>query len=133
MLEGSCHCGEIRYRVRGELGPIVCCHCSQCRKSQGTAFATNSPVNAADFHFITGESALTKFQTSAEKIRAFCKYCGSPIYSQLIDKPETLRLRIGTLDTKINTKPSAHIFTGSKAEWHDINDDLPQYDEREPR
>jgi hypothetical protein len=26
-------------------------------------------------------------------------------------------------------KPTAHIFVGSKASWHEILDDLPQYDE----
>ena len=132
-LTGSCHCGAVQYEIHGELGPIVCCHCSQCRKSQGTAFATNSPIKSADFHCVSGEEALTKYPTSPEKIRAFCKNCGSPIYSQLIDKPETMRLRIGTLDTKIDAKPSAHIYVGSKAEWYEINDDLPRYEELEPR
>ncbi|MFT5504826.1 MAG: hypothetical protein ACI8XC_002543, partial [Gammaproteobacteria bacterium] len=52
MLKGSCHCGKVRYEIRGELGAIVCCHCSQCRKSQGSAFATNAPVKARDFHWL---------------------------------------------------------------------------------
>ncbi|MEM7208670.1 MAG: GFA family protein [Pseudomonadota bacterium] len=132
-LRGSCHCGSIHYEIHGELGPIVCCHCSQCRKSQGTAFATNAPVKTSDFHFVSGEEDLRQFQTSPDKVRAFCQQCGSPIYSQLIKKPDVLRLRIGTLDTEIDAKPTAHIYVDSKAEWHEINDGLPQFSEREPR
>ena len=133
MLKGSCHCGAIQYQIDGELGPIVCCHCSQCRKSQGTAFATNAPVPAANFQLINGEALLTKYPTSEDKIRAFCSRCGSPIFSQLISKPEIVRLRIGSLDTKIAARPTAHIYAGSKAEWYEINDGAPQYTEREPR
>ena len=46
---GSCLCGAIRYEIRGELGPIVLCHCAQCRKAQGSAFASNAAVKATDF------------------------------------------------------------------------------------
>ena len=44
--------------------------------------------------------------------------------------PETVRLRIGTLDTPVETKASDHIFVGSKAEWYEILDGLPQHKER---
>ena len=47
-------------------------------------------------------------------------------------QPDALRLRIGSLDTPIDSKPSIHIFTGSMAEWDEIRDDLPQYPERPP-
>ena len=49
MHSGSCLCGAIRYEIRGELGPIVLCHCAQCRKAQGSAFASNAAVKATDF------------------------------------------------------------------------------------
>ena len=133
MLKGSCHCGAIQYEIKGELGLIVCCHCSQCRKSQGTAFATNSPVPTKNFSFVSGEELLTKYPTSEDKVRTFCSACGSPIYSLLISKPEVLRLRIGSLDTKINDRPKAHIYADSKVEWYEINDGLPQHAEQEPR
>jgi hypothetical protein len=44
--------------------------------------------------------------------------------------PEAIRLRVGTLDTPVSGKVSAHIFVGSKAEWFDILDDAPQFVER---
>ncbi|MCW4628484.1 GFA family protein [Marinomonas rhodophyticola] len=62
--------------------------------------------------------------------RVFCKQCASPLYSRRSQMPELLRLRIGTLDSKIHSKPSSHIFVGSKAEWYEICDDIPQYQER---
>lgn len=44
MYEGGCLCGEIRFEIHGEIRDVVCCHCSECRKAQGNAFATNSVV-----------------------------------------------------------------------------------------
>lgn len=126
-LEGSCLCGAVRYGYEGALGPIAMCHCRQCRKAQGTAFATNSPIDAGAFRLIAGNEQLCEFTSSPGKRRAFCSACGSPIYSRREDLPGVLRLRIGTLDTPIDARPSHHIYATSRAEWEVIDDGLPQY------
>jgi hypothetical protein len=41
-----------------------------------------------------------------------------------------MRVRLGTLDTEITERVSSHIFVGSKAEWHEIQDDAIQHQER---
>ena len=33
---GSCLCGAVSFEVRGELRPVIACHCGQCRKQTGT-------------------------------------------------------------------------------------------------
>ena len=132
MLVGSCLCGAIRYEVDGELGDIVCCHCSMCRKAQGTAFATNAPVESDRFRVVAGAQALRGYESSPGKRRYFCSICGSPIFSRRDARPDVLRLRIGTLDSRIAARPTAHICAASKAEWYDILDTLPQHAELEP-
>lgn len=128
MLTGSCLCGSVKYEYHGELGPIVYCHCSRCRKAQGTAFATNSPINESGFSLLSGKETLREYESSAGKFRAFCGNCGTPVFSRFTGKPGILRLRIGTLDTRIAARPGAHIYADSHAEWFDILDDLPQYE-----
>ena len=128
MYKGSCLCGAVTYELRGELGPIVFCHCSRCRKAQGTAFGTNSPVKASEFHLLGGQDALKEFESSPGKHRVFCSHCGSPVYSRNTAIPGTLRLRIGLLDTPIAARPVAHIYASSHAEWEDILDALPQHE-----
>ena len=130
MLKGSCLCNAVQYEIRGELGPIVMCHCSRCRKANGSAFASNAPVNTTDFHLLHGKDNIAEYESSPGVFRAFCHQCGSPLYSRRPAMPEVLRLRIGTLDTPIEDKPTAHIFVASKAEWDEIHDDLPQHPER---
>jgi len=130
MHKGSCLCGAVEYGITGSLGPVVYCHCSRCRKSNGSAFAAVSPVAAEDFRIFKGQESLRSYSTDAGVHRVFCSACGSPINSKRDNEPEIVRVRIGTLDTPIDAKISAHIFVGSKAEWDEILDDSPQYDER---
>jgi len=130
MLKGSCLCNSLQYEIDGELGPIVMCHCSNCRKANGSAFATNSPIDKKAFRWTGATDALGEYQSSPGVFRQFCRNCGSQLLSRRDAMPDVLRLRIGTLDTKIASKPAMHIFVGSKAEWFDITDHLPQHHER---
>jgi hypothetical protein len=118
--------------VHGELGEIVYCHCQQCRKAQGTAFGTNAVVQRDQLVLVAGADRLTAYESSAGKRRWFCGGCGSPLYSARDAMPEVVRLRIGTLDTPLNERPTAHIFVGSKAEWFEILDALPRYPRLDP-
>jgi hypothetical protein len=127
-LQGSCLCKAVTYELEGELGPIVCCHCSNCRHVNGTAFATNSPVAKSQFHLLSGAETLKEYQSSPGVHRVFCGQCGAPVYSWRDSQPEVFRLRVGLLDTKITAKPAMHIFVGDKAEWSQICDDAPQYE-----
>lgn len=127
---GSCLCGGIRYEIHGEIGEIIECHCQRCRKANGTAFATNAPIQKADFKIVQGEHLLKKYKSTATTDRCFCAECASPIISIKAETPDTYRLRIGTLDTPLEQKPTMHIYAASKAEWDTISDDLPQFDER---
>lgn len=134
-LEGGCLCGAVRFRLSGPPGPVVLCHCGQCRKAQGSAFAANAPVRSADFHLTAGQDSLASHVSSPGKRRSFCRHCGSPIHSQRDDRPEVLRLRIGSLDdspASAALRPTAHIHTASRAPWWEIDDALPRHEAFEP-
>jgi hypothetical protein len=130
MLKGSCLCGTVTYQIDGDIDTVIMCHCKKCRKSNGTAYGTNAPVKTSAFKLLSGAEALGEFMSTPDLARRFCRNCGSPIYSQRPSTPELVRVRIGTLDTPISAKPAFHIYVGSKAEWDDIRDDLPQHAER---
>jgi len=128
MYQGSCLCGGIRYEISGGIKNIVCCHCSECRKAQGSAFATNGVVAEADFKILSGEQLLTRYEPSLGYAKLFCSRCGSPIISKREQKPGVVRARIGTIESDIAERPVAHILVGSKANWEEIGDSLPQFE-----
>ncbi len=132
MIEGSCLCGGVRYQYDGEIGEISICHCSQCRKAQGSSFAAVSPVDAAKFRLLAGAELLREYRSSPDKARVFCSRCGSPIYSALDQRPEVKRLRLGSVDTPFVCDKVFHIFADSRASWYDCDDGHPRYAQRKP-
>jgi hypothetical protein len=127
MHSGSCLCGAVRYEIDGALGRTYYCHCSRCRKTSGSAFAANAVISPIQFRIIKGEDLLASFTSSNGAIRTFCSRCGSHLVVRLGDQ---MRLRLGSLDTPLCSLLDMHIFVASKADWCQILDDLPQYDER---
>ena len=128
MLTGSCLCGEIRFEVRGALGPVRYCHCSRCRRMTGSAFSANSRIRAADFALESGRDLVTEYEKDPGVIRAFCSRCGSPLYARLDADPDALRIRLGTLEDDPELEPEAHVWVGSKAPWFEISDALPRFE-----
>ncbi|VAW52518.1 hypothetical protein MNBD_GAMMA05-1107 [hydrothermal vent metagenome] len=130
--KGGCLCGQIRFEIIGKIQDIVYCHCSQCRKAQGSVFATNGNVDVDDFIFVLGESELTGYESSPGQIKYFCKHCGSPIISKNQNSAEKIRVRLGAIESEITERPSAHIFIASKANWENFEDNVPHYETYEP-
>ena len=128
VFAGGCLCGGVRYEVAGPLAPVQLCHCGQCRKAQGGAFGANIPVASANLRWLQGEDLMREHRASPIKRRVFCGTCGSPLFSQRDDTPETLRLRVGTLDGDgAGLQVGFHIQAASKAAWWPIDDGRPQY------
>ncbi|MGO2365109.1 MAG: GFA family protein [Pseudoalteromonas sp.] len=132
MYQGSCLCGAVALKITGNISDIIHCHCSLCRKSSGTAFATNGFVDTADFAIIQGQNKLSAFELCPGKKRHFCSVCASPVYSSNAQQPERIRLRLGILDSDITEKPISHNFVTSKANWDSLNEALPHYEKHEP-
>ncbi len=126
MARGSCLCGDVAWEAAGPFAWMSHCHCSRCRKSHGTAFATYVSAPAAGFRWLAGNDTVRGYETSPGFSRRFCGRCGSTVpggaYEGLVFVPA------GSLDGDLGVKPAAHIFVGSKAPWWEIADATPQHD-----
>lgn len=132
MLEGGCLCSGVRFRIDGKLGPAGYCHCQQCRRASGSAFAANAPVRMRYFQLLSGSELVCEYESSPGKFRAFCRRCGSPLYSRRDDRPEQRNIRLGSLDADPGRRPQAHVHVASKAPWFSIDDELPQFSDGLP-
>ncbi len=133
MIKGSCYCGAVKYEIRGRLFRMVNCHCPDCRKFSGSAYAAVLVAESEGFVVTTGEDHVVPFESSPGKQRCFCRTCGCPVFSRAATRPGMVLIRAGSLDDDPGIKPDAHIWVGAKAPWHDITDSLPQYAEGLPR
>lgn len=132
MIQGSCKCGSVTYAYDGDFGTITICHCADCRKLQGGAGVVAAPVETAGLRWTGGRDCITEFESSPGKKRAFCSRCGSPLYSRRDDRPEVLRLRMGSIDTPTAAVPVARIFCKDLPRWAASDLDLPSYERHEP-
>jgi hypothetical protein len=100
-----------------------------CQRASGSAFAANAPARTAYFQLVAGSDLVSEYESSPGKLRAFCRRCGSPIYSRTEADPEVRRVRLGTLDSDPERRPFAHFWVSANAPWHAITDGLPQHPE----
>ena len=100
------------------------CHCSMCRRAHGTAFGTYAKVRWEDFAFVAGRDLIEAYPSSPGIVRSFCRRCGSRLQFISEDDRQHFGLAAGTLDHDPGVRPSYHIWTGDKAPWHEIHDDL---------
>ncbi len=71
--EGSCHCGGIAFTVEGEIGGVLDCNCSLCRRRGGLLWF----VPAAAFQLETPRAQLATYTFNQHRIQHhFCPNCG---------------------------------------------------------
>ncbi|TQF71490.1 GFA family protein [Pseudoalteromonas luteoviolacea] len=132
MYKASCLCKEVELEIHGPIESIIHCHCSLCRKSSGTAYATNGFISTDSMKIIKGKKLIRSYAFKPGRLRHFCSICASPLFSSNADLPDKLRLRLGILDSDIEERPMSHNFVTSKANWENLDADLPRYDTFEP-
>jgi hypothetical protein len=129
MITGRCECATVAYEVDGEINDFSHCHCSQCRRLHGAAFGTYGGVDKAQFRWKAGEDNLRVYASSEKNDRHFCNTCGSLIMTTIKSEPDAFYVTMGTMDGDPPRPPGYHIYVGSKADWYEVCDDLPQFDE----
>jgi hypothetical protein len=124
---GGCMCGAIRYECSAE--PIVMgnCHCRDCQRATGTAFAAAIlvPRNAVT---ITGDVKYFDVTGDSGSLvgRGFCPICGSRLFSKP-PIPELMGIMAGSLDDPSLFQPAMNIYTDSAQPWDYMNPDLPKF------
>ena len=97
---GSCICSSIQYSVTLEESDSgFNCHCVDCRKSTGQAFASLISFKPENLKINSGELAKITHQggSGSSLHRHCCKSCSAPVYLE-VTKSGTCYLYAGLLD-----------------------------------
>lgn len=127
MNNGSCLCGDISWEVDGQPLLISNCHCSMCRKTHGSAFATHLHFPAHVFRWTSGEANVGNYRSPRGGDFPFCPRCGSQVAAPM-EGAESVGMPAGNVEGEIDRRLDRHIFVGSKAVWYDITDDATQFE-----
>lgn len=127
-FSGGCLCGAIRYESRAEPLFSINCHCRDCQRTTGTAYAPVLAVPRDALSISQGEPTYYTSQSdSGETVsRGFCPECGSGIFSKLSANPDIVGLKAASLDDPSWFRPAVDIYTDSAQPWDVMNPDLPK-------
>ncbi len=124
---GGCMCGNIRYECAAEPILMGNCHCRDCQRSTGTAFAAAIlvPRHAV---IVMGEVKYYDVRGDSGGIvsRGFCPTCGSRLLSKP-PIPELMGIFAGSLDHPSEFQPGMDFYTASAQPWDYMNPDLPKF------
>ncbi|KAI0337033.1 hypothetical protein BDW22DRAFT_1364580 [Trametopsis cervina] len=121
---GACLCGQITYEILGDPKFSALCHCDNCKRSSGSAFAWNHAFAAESVRLITGQHLLKTYEDTATKRgsriqRKFCSNCGSPLIIIQPARPALIVINSGGVigDVSEMWKPTMEVFCKNKAKW----------------
>jgi hypothetical protein len=114
---GSCLCGAVSFEVKGDLRPVIACHCLQCRKQTGT-YMSATACDDKDLVF-TQQDGLKWFRSSPEAQRGFCKECGSVLFWKA-DGSSSTSISAGAIDGSTEAPLEGHIFCESAGDYYEI-------------
>lgn len=128
-MQGSCLCGAVTYEVTGDPMFVGYCHCSRCRRFTGAAAEAAIGVPTAQVTVTQGRDNIEVYRPEGWATRAFCRTCGSSLFSYQWPAGPVTVVSMGTLDGDPGVRPQMHIQVAHKAPWDEITDDLPQHAE----
>lgn len=110
VYEGSCHCGQVRFRVRADLALLGECNCSICSK-KGKLYL-RVPVD--QFELLNGEEALVTYEFNTKIAKhTFCRYCGIHPFNVPRSNPDQISVNARCLDgIDIASLKPTHFFDG---------------------
>ena len=122
-LEGGCACGRVRYRLTAPPLIVHACHCRDCQRLSGSAFALNIWIErgCVEANDASPPSAEVPAGSGRPQQIFYCPSCTTHLWSRYHAAPgDTVLLRAGTLDRPEAVAPDVHIFTRSKAPWLEL-------------
>jgi hypothetical protein len=127
-ISGGCLCGKVRYTANAEPMFSGVCHCHDCQKFSGTAFAAVVAMPKAAVSVTGTLKTFTKNGDSGQPIhRRFCPECGSGIIDEADVMPGAVMLNIGTLDDATWVMPASQIYCDSAQHWVQLGGEMKRF------
>ena len=130
MIEGSCCCSAVRFRLRRQPHAMGTCHCTRCRKSGASTIVF---VKKEDLEWLQGKEHVAAYVPSPpyKYRRCFCSICGSSL-GEILSDEDSFPIAANALDSRIGVSNQFHEFVSEKPDWYEICDRAPQSEGHPP-
>jgi hypothetical protein len=128
--DGGCACGALRYRLTATPLFVHCCHCRDCQRQTGSAFAINALLEADRCVVLSGETVTSSMPTDSGKPHDVfrCARCATALWSEYGGRATIRFVRVATLDDPAAVPPDVHIYTRSKLPWVSLPSGVPAFE-----
>jgi hypothetical protein len=117
-VDGSCHCGAIRFSVSSVAPyPYRICHCQRCRKLDGGLGGAVNIIAEAVTLTLDGDIGPSRYE-SGITVTSFCPSCGTALFLDSPLWPEWIYPFASAIDTALPTPPHyVHIYAAEGVAW----------------
>jgi hypothetical protein len=117
----TCACGQLQAVCEGDPVRISVCHCLECKKRSGSAFATQArwPNEQVRLSGSFNEWQRTGDSGSTAVFR-FCPGCGSTLVYEIDDLPGLTAVAVGGFAEPAFPAPDYSVYEGRKHAWVEI-------------
>ena len=126
----SCRCGQLRAAVTGEPVRVSVCHCLNCKKRSGSAFAAQARWPEEQV-VIEGRSQTFELVSDSGNRATFhfCPNCGSDVHYDINGKFDgQIAIPLGAFDDPFFLSPQFSVWESRKHDWLDITGDGVEHD-----
>jgi hypothetical protein len=125
----SCRCGQLKATASGEPARVSVCHCLNCKKRSGSAFAAQVRFPA---EAVTIQGRSSSFDKAADSGNIatfhFCPDCGSDVFYLIDGKFEGLvAIPLGAFDDPFPYRPDYSVYESRKQPWVEISGDQVEH------
>ena len=124
----SCRCGQLRATASGDPVRVSVCHCLNCKKRSGSAFAVQARWPADQ---VTADGRSSTYEIVADSgnrgIFHFCPDCGSDVYYRNEGSSVEAKLAglvaipLGAFDDPYFVRPAFSVWEERKHDWVEIS------------
>ena len=111
---------------------VHCCHCLDCQKQTGGAFAINALIERDRLVLEQGAVEPVRVTVPTDSGRPHdiyrCPRCQTALWSDYGRREVLVFLRVSTLDEPHAIRPDVHIFTRSKVPWVELPADARAFE-----
>jgi hypothetical protein len=119
----SCRCGQLRATASGEPVRVSACHCLNCKKRSGSAFAVQARWPTAQVETEGRSKTFVMVGDSGNPATFhFCPECGSDVFYEIDGKFDGLvAIPLGAFDDPYFASPGFSVWEERKHVWVEIH------------
>lgn len=120
--KASCRCGQLRITTSGEPVRVSVCHCFDCKKRSGSAFAVQARWPISEVTIEGRSKCWSKLSDSGNRITFhFCPDCGSDVHYEIEGKfADLVAIPLGAFEDPYFASPAFSVWEKRKNDWVEL-------------